>query len=150
MSVVDVVSKEVRSRMMAGIRGANTRPEIQVRKYLHSQGLRFRLHGSRLPARPDIVLPRWSVAVLVHGCFWHGHDSCRYFRLPTTRQEFWREKIRANIYRDRKNVDELMRLGWRVAIIWECALREDAQSSLAHLDKFIRSGEEFVEIQTGN
>lgn len=136
--------------MMAGIRGANTRPEIQVRKYLHSQGLRFRLHGSRLPGRPDIVLPRWGVAVLVHGCFWHGHDSCRYFRLPTTRQEFWREKILANIYRDRKNVDELMRLGWRVAIIWECALREDAHSSLAHLDKFIRNGEEFVEIQTGN
>jgi DNA mismatch endonuclease (patch repair protein) len=120
--MADVVSPEIRSRMMSGIRGKNTKPEIHLRSLLHRRGFRFRLHAKDLPGRPDIVLPRYRSAIFVNGCFWHGHD-CRYFKWPRTRERFWREKIEANRERDRKKAAALRLLSWRVCVVWECALK---------------------------
>lgn len=120
--MTDVVDTATRSRMMSGIRGRNTKPEILVRNLLHRQGFRFRLHVSNLSGRPDIVLPRYHAVIFVHGCFWHGHD-CEYFKWPQTRPEFWREKIERNCSNDLKVRKALKKAGWRVGIVWECALR---------------------------
>ena len=126
--MVDIVDKETRSRMMSGIRGKNTKPEIIVRKALHAAGYRFRLHCKDLPGKPDIVLPKYRTVIFVHGCFWHGH-MCKKFKWPKTRQKFWREKIEGNIERDKKAIAELEKLGWRVKVIWECDLSSfDAQT----------------------
>jgi len=108
---------------MSGIRGKDTKPEIIVRKLLHGQGFRFRLHRKDLPGRPDIVLPKHRVAILVQGCFWHGHEGCHLFRLPKTRTEFWQEKIAGNRVRDQRNLHSFHRAGWRTLEIWECALK---------------------------
>lgn len=106
--------------MMSSIRGSNTRPELMVRRYLHGAGLRFRLHGSKLPSRPDIVLPQYRAVVLVHGCFWHRHEGCRFATTPATRSEFWRDKFRRNVTRDRRDELLLRTAGWRVFTVWEC------------------------------
>lgn len=111
-----------RSRMMSGIRGRNTKPEILIRSLLHRQGFRFRLHVLQLPGKPDIVLPRYRTVIFVHGCFWHGHD-CHLFKMPRTRPEFWRGKFDQNKANDQKAVDALLGSGWRVGIVWECAIR---------------------------
>jgi DNA mismatch endonuclease (patch repair protein) len=120
--VADVVDAATRSRMMSGIRGRNTKPEILVRSLLHRKGFRFRLHVRELPGRPDIVLQKYHAAIFVHGCFWHGHD-CPLYRLPGTRPDFWRNKIDRNRASDRRARDALLAAGWRVAVVWECALR---------------------------
>jgi DNA mismatch endonuclease (patch repair protein) len=109
---------------MSGIRGKNTKPEIVVRRFLHRAGLRFRLHVRDLPGRPDIVLPRYGVAIQVHGCFWHAHSNCRFAAVPKTNAAFWRDKIAANVVRDKSTSRALRRLGWRVLVIWECQLQE--------------------------
>lgn len=140
------ISQETRSRMMAGIRGKDTKPELMVRSHLHRRGFRFRLHHQGLQGRPDIVLPRWGVAIFVHGCFWHGHEGCRYFRLPQTRAEFWDDKIKANASRDRSAEEALAAAGWRVAVVWECLLRGDAQGGLEELTDFIRSDAPRIEL----
>lgn len=119
--MVDVVDKKTRSRMMSGIRGKNTKPEIIVRKALHAAGYRFRLHRKDLPGKPDIVLPKYKTVIFVHGCFWHKHD-CRYFKWPKTRPDFWREKIEGNVERDRLAYEKLEEMGWRVKVVWECEL----------------------------
>jgi len=124
--MVDVVPAGVRSRMMAGIRGKNTKPELQVRRALHAEGFRYRLHDGDLPGKPDMVLPKHRAVIFVHGCFWHGHD-CHLFRLPATRPEFWQDKIRGNVERDRKAVETLHRDGWRVGTVWECALKGETR-----------------------
>lgn len=129
--MTDVVDRETRRRMMAGIRGKNTRPEMQVRKFLHHRGFRFRLHARKLPGHPDLVLPMYRAAIFVHGCFWHGH-TCRYFKLPRTRTEFWSAKIRTNIINDIASRNALVTTGWRVLTVWECALR--GQESAATLN----------------
>lgn len=108
--------------MMAGIRGKDTRPEMTLRRGLHARGFRFRLHDRRLPGAPDLVFPGRRAVIFVHGCFWHGHD-CHLFRLPATRQEFWRAKIEGNAVRDAATEDALVGAGWRVLTIWECALK---------------------------
>ncbi len=108
--------------MMSGIRGKNTRPEMQVRRALFERGFRYRLHSRDLPGTPDLVLPRYRAVVFVHGCFWHGHD-CSFFRWPTTRPEFWRAKITRNRAVDREATKRLHAAGWRVLTVWECALR---------------------------
>lgn len=118
----DLVSKEVRSRMMAGIRGSNTRPEMLLRKGLHGRGWRYRLHGRRLPGKPDLVFPGRTALIFANGCFWHGHD-CHLFRWPESRGEFWRTKINSNITRDRRVREQLLATGWRVAEVWECTLK---------------------------
>lgn len=107
---------------MSGIRGKDTAPERLVRSLLHRRGLRFRLHAGDLPGRPDIVFPRFRAVVMVHGCFWHGHN-CPLFRLPATRTEFWKTKITRNRLNDERASARLEELGWRVATVWECALR---------------------------
>jgi DNA mismatch endonuclease (patch repair protein) len=108
--------------MMSGIRGTNTKPEKHVRSLLHRHGFRFRLHARDLPGRPDIVLPRYRAAIFVHGCFWHGH-ACHLFRLPSTRPEFWSAKIERNRQNDHSAMAALLARGWRVATVWECALK---------------------------
>ena len=118
----DVVTPAVRSRMMAGIQGRNTKPELAIRSALHRQGFRFRLYRRDLPGKPDMVFARYRAVIFVHGCFWHGHD-CHLFRWPRTREDFWRKKIGANMERDRRQKAALLDGGWRVATIWECALK---------------------------
>jgi DNA mismatch endonuclease (patch repair protein) len=136
--MADIVSKAVRSRMMSGIRGKDTKPEVQVRRFLHSRGLRFRLHDRTLPGRPDIVLPRWRTVVLVHGCFWHQHKGCRFAYMPASNASFWREKLGGNVKRDRRNVLALRALGWRVLHFWECETK--SEHKLAQLEGRIRKG----------
>ncbi|MGJ4802922.1 very short patch repair endonuclease [Luteimonas sp. SDU82] len=117
---MDIVSPARRSRMMSGIRSSNTQPELVVRSTAHRMGLRFRLHRRMLPGSPDLVLPRWNLAIFVHGCFWHRHGGCRLCAEPKTRSEFWQAKFKANVARDREAVKRLKALGWRVEVIWEC------------------------------
>ena len=121
--VTDIVNKETRSRMMAGIKGKDTKPELILRKLLHSNGFRYRLHVSYISGRPDIVLRRYQAVIFVHGCFWHRHEGCRYATTPATRSEFWQAKFDANVVRDEIVLKRLSDDGWRVAIVWECALR---------------------------
>lgn len=116
---MDVVSRETRSRMMSGIRGVNTAPEMLVRSIAHRLGLRFRLHDRRLPGRPDLVLPRHRAVILVQGCFWHRHD-CALAAMPKTRTAFWAAKFDANQRRDRRNRALLEQQGWKVLEVWEC------------------------------
>lgn len=119
---MDIVNAATRSRMMSGIRGKNTKPEVRVRQLLHGHGFRFRLHVAHLPGKPDIVLPRFRAVVMVHGCFWHGHE-CHLFKWPGSRVEFWKGKIERNRMNDLKAVEALLEKGWRVATIWECAIK---------------------------
>jgi DNA mismatch endonuclease (patch repair protein) len=132
--LTDVVDSMTRSRMMSGIRGKNTKPELALRKALHSRGFRYRLNDCRLPGRPDLVLPKYRTAILVHGCFWHRHEECRYATSPSTRPEFWQAKFDANTRRDREVQELLTKQGWRVATVWECALkRQDHVTAAADL-----------------
>jgi len=135
---MDVVDPQVRSRMMSGIRGRDTLPEMQLRSGLWRLGLRFRLHVN-LPGKPDLVLARWRAALFVHGCFWHAHQGCRYFKIPGTRAAFWRDKLGANRIRDAAAVASLRASGWLVIVVWECALRLDAQSSVEAAARIVRS-----------
>lgn len=130
---MDVVDVAKRSQMMAGIKSKNTRPEIMVRKFLHSRGFRFRLHSRKLPGSPDLVLPRFKVAILVHGCFWHRHRHCRYTTNPSSNIERWNAKFEANVARDIHNLNALADLGWTVIVVWECELRGDSESRLEQL-----------------
>jgi DNA mismatch endonuclease (patch repair protein) len=120
--MVDVVDKATRSRMMAGIGGQDTTPELLVRSLLHKGGYRFRLHRRDLPAKPDIVLPKYRAVILVHGCFWHGH-RCHMFKWPKSNRVFWRTKILSTVKRDRRSAVDLHSAGWRLMTVWECALR---------------------------
>ena len=119
---VDIVPATVRSRMMSEIKGKNTRPELVIRSTLHRRGFRFRVHHRDLPGKPDLVFPGRNAVLFVHGCFWHGHD-CHLFRWPKSREEFWRKKIGKNIERDRHQREALAEAGWRIGIVWECALK---------------------------
>ncbi len=123
--MVDVVDPATRSRMMAGIQGKNTKPELLVRKYLHSLGLRFRLHAKELPGKPDLVFPKYKAAVFVHGCFWHRHAGCKYATTPNSREQFWTNKLSENVARDSYQIAALKGLGWRVFVVWECELRNN-------------------------
>lgn len=120
--MADVVDAATRSRMMAGIRSRNTKPETIIRKGLHARGFRYSLHRKGLPGKPDIVMPRWHVVVFVHGCFWHRH-GCHLSKIPTNNQVFWKTKLAANQRRDALVKQQLAEMGWRTAIVWECATR---------------------------
>lgn len=122
--MADVHTPEQRSYNMSRIRGKDTKPEELVRKYLFSKGFRYRKNDSRLPGKPDIVLPKYKMAIFVNGCFWHGHEGCRYFVWPKNNAEFWKVKISGNIDRDKKNYGQLEELGWKVIIVWECELKK--------------------------
>lgn len=121
--MADVVDSETRSRMMSGIRGKNTRPELFIRKGLHALGFRYRLHAKDIPGKPDVVFPKYGALVVVHGCYWHGH-GCRYFKWPKSNKVFWKEKISSNKRRDRLNEKLQEQLGWRTLVVWECAIRK--------------------------
>ena len=135
----DVVDQTTRSRMMAEIRGKNTRPEIMLRRALHARGFRYRLHDKKLPGKPDIIFSRYRAVCLVHGCFWHRHPGCAYAYTPVTRGEFWKTKLDANVVRDKRKRQELLDIGWRVATVWECALRKGGEIKVAlELDLWLR------------
>lgn len=121
--MADTMTPEQRHKCMAAIKGKDTKPELIVRKYLFSRGLRFRIQVRKLPGRPDIVLPKYRTVIFVNGCFWHGHEGCRYYRLPKSNVDFWQEKIERNKARDARNEAELKALGWRVLRVWECDIR---------------------------
>jgi DNA mismatch endonuclease (patch repair protein) len=124
--MADILSHAQRSRLMANVHGKDTSIEKKVRSYLHNRGYRFRKHVTGLPGSPDIVMPRYKATIFIHGCFWHGHAGCTKSRLPTTRHTFWEEKRRANLERDARKLNELLNLGWRAAIIWQCGLEKTA------------------------
>lgn len=149
--MTDIVSAEARSRMMAGIQGKNTKPEVLVRRMLHAAGYRFRLHRRDLPGAPDIAMPGRKIAIFVHGCFWHMHDGCHFAKLPSTRPEFWSAKLQGNKDRDQRAASNLRTMGWRVLWIWECATRSPkaAQALPARLKAWIESDCAFAEIGDG-
>ena len=120
------MTPEKRHETMSHIRGKDTRPEVIVRKYLFSKGLRYRKNDRRLPGHPDMVFPKYRKVLFVNGCFWHGHEGCRYFRLPSTNVPFWKAKIERNRERDARVVKELQELGWEVITVWECEIRRKA------------------------
>ena len=122
--MADNHTKEIRSYNMSRIRSKNTKPEEMVRKYLFSQGFRYRKNDTRLPGNPDIVLPKYKTVIFVNGCFWHNHENCKYFVWPKTNEDFWRTKISANVSRDQENIKLLSELGWNVIVIWECELKK--------------------------
>jgi DNA mismatch endonuclease (patch repair protein) len=140
--MADVVSPAVRSRMMAGIKSKNTKPELALRHALHAKGLRYRLHSKSIPGKPDMVFPRHRAAVFVNGCFWHGHD-CKYFKLPATRTDFWEKKINGNQARDRVVTALLKDEGWRQLTVWECSLRGKGSATVVadQVAKWLNSSE---------
>ena len=143
--VPDVVDPRTRSRMMSGIRGRDTKPEMTIRKGLHARGYRFRLHSSSLPGKPDLAFPSRKAVVFVHGCFWHGHN-CPLFKWPSTRAEWWRTKIEGNRARDHAVRKQLTSLGWRQLRVWECALkgrqRRDPEELLDFVAAWLEGGDE--------
>lgn len=128
---MDVFNAKKRSEVMAKVRSKDTKPEKIVRSFLHSRGFRYRLHDRRLPGKPDLVFPSRRTVVFVHGCFWHGHESCRRATMPSTRVEFWRRKILGNRDRDARQRQSLEASGWRVLVVWECEINEARLSQLA-------------------
>ncbi len=150
--MADIVPADVRSRMMAGIRGTNTKPELLLRKGLHAQGFRFKLHDPALPGKPDIVLPRYRAIIFAHGCFWHGHN-CHLFKWPSTRPEFWQAKIDRNRTVDARSEAALAEAGWRQAIVWECALKGRTRLPLEEVisacAEWLRSDRQRIEIKGG-
>ncbi len=146
--MTDVVDKKTRSRMMSGIKGKNTKPEILIRSLLHKYGFRFRIHDSKLPGKPDIVLKKYRAVIFVHGCFWHRHE-CRLFKWPKTRHEFWKNKINGNHENDMKALHKLEELGWRICLIWECAVKgagKDLDKITSQVASWLHSEKKFLEI----
>lgn len=135
---------------MSGIRGKNTRPEMLLRRGLHARGLRYRLHGKDLPGRPDLVFPSRRAVLFAHGCFWHGHD-CHLFRMPSTRPDFWAGKIRRNREVDARSASALRAAGWRVGVVWECALKGRARLPLEEViercEFWVRGADGVLEIR---
>ncbi|MBU0727039.1 MAG: very short patch repair endonuclease [Alphaproteobacteria bacterium] len=146
----DVVDQQTRSRMMAGIRGKDTKPELAIRRGLHARGFRFRLHVGNVPGKPDLVLPRFRAAIFVNGCFWHHHD-CHLFKIPSTRTEFWSQKIARNVERDAIVREQLTRQSWRFLVVWECALKGRTRLALddviGRIAQWLCSAEPFLEIE---
>lgn len=122
---------------MSQIKGKNTKPEMIVRKFLFSKGFRYRLHDSKLPGKPDIILPKYKTVIFVHGCFWHGHEGCKYYVVPKTRTEWWLDKINGNIANDLRKRSALKKEGWKVINVWECELKSDKLTKT--LDKLLLS-----------
>ena len=147
--MVDVHDPVTRSRNMAAVRAVNTKPEMIVRRALHALGFRYRLHETRLPGTPDLVLRKFGALVFVHGCFWHGHD-CHLFKWPKSRPDFWRAKIAGNMENDAKSLAALRSSGWRVGIVWECALkgraRRELHETMQLLATWVRSENDSISI----
>lgn len=143
--MVDVLTSAQRQLVMGRIKGKNTQPEIKIRSALHLKGLRFRLHQKNLPGRPDLVFQKYKCIVFIHGCFWHKHD-CHLFQQPATRKEFWKKKIDQNQLRDQEVLTSLRKSGWRIAVVWECALRGrsklEFETLINSLASYIRNNSE--------
>jgi len=138
--MADTVDKATRSRMMAGIRGKDTKPEKAIRSALHSAGFRYRIHVAGLPGKPDIVFPKYKAVIFVHGCFWHRHADCWWSTTPSSNAAFWAEKFAQNVARDNRNIVDLKKMGWRVATVWECTLRVQSQAeSVAAIEQWLIS-----------
>jgi DNA mismatch endonuclease (patch repair protein) len=136
---MDVHEPHIRSYNMSRIRGKDTKPEILVRKFIYGQGFRYRLHAKNLPGKPDIVFRKLKKAIFVHGCFWHGHEGCRYFVIPKTRTSWWLKKINGNKDRDSANLKLLKRQGWRVMLVFECDLKTyQKEATFKRLLRFLR------------
>jgi len=149
--MADIVRPEVRSRMMSAIRGKNTSPEMLIRRLLHREGFRYRLHIRSLPGKPDLVFSALRAVIFVHGCYWHGHD-CPAFKLPQTNRVFWRAKLMGNRRRDQQAIKSLSSQGWRVLVVWECATRGlseiESRKLLRRISAWLKSGDGFLEIRS--
>lgn len=147
--MVDVVDKATRSSMMSNIRGKNTAPEILVRRAMHRKGFRYKLHDKTLPGKPDLIFPKYKAVININGCFWHKHN-CHLFKWPSTRKEFWKEKILSTVERDKRNTKKLQLLGWRVLTVWECSLkgkhRLDEDMLLAEIVEWLLSDQSYSEL----
>ena len=142
-----------RSYNMSMIKGKDTKPEMLVRRFLFGNGFRYRVNLKGLPGKPDIVLRKYGVVIFINGCFWHGHENCKYFKIPKTRSDWWQDKIERNIKRDAKVRDELRQIGWRTMVIWECQLKPKVRDNtlkelaylldLAYLEKLQKKIKEF-------
>lgn len=144
------MSPEVRSKIMAKIKGRDTSPERNFRSLLHAQGFRFRVCAEDLPGKPDLKLTKYQAVIFINGCFWHGH-TCHYFRMPKNNEEYWKKKIETNRNRDHKVITELIDSGWRVCIIWECALRNKAIQSdpdimMGKVNEWLQSSKQYLEL----
>ena len=138
---MDIVDSTTRSRMMGQIRSRDTKPEMAVRRFLHANGFRYRLHDRKLPGRPDVVLPKYRTAIFVHGCFWHQHDGCPMAYTPSTHREKWVEKFASNKARDKRALETLKQMDWNVIVVWECGLRKLSPNAvLSWLPNEIRQG----------
>lgn len=151
---MDIVSSEIRTKIMSSIRSKNTKPELIIRKSLHALGFRYRLHVKTLSGCPDIVFPKYRAVINVHGCFWHGH-GCYLFKEPETRSCFWKKKIEGNKKRDLSNMNSLLSSGWRVAIVWECAVKgkwhlKEIENLALSIGKWLKGKDKFIEFSGGN
>lgn len=148
--MADIVSAHTRSRMMSGIRSTNTKPELLLRRGLHKLGYRYKLNDSSLPGSPDMVFPRYNAVIFANGCFWHRHN-CHLFKMPSTRSEFWNNKFDANVAKDRRAVEALLSMGWRVCVVWECAMKGKTRISSERLfsicDHWLQSSEQEILIE---
>ena len=134
--MADVHSKKVRSYNMSRIKSKDTKPELIVRKFLFSKGFRFRLHDKKLPGKPDIVLRRYKTAIFIHGCFWHAHEECKYAVMPKSNREYWLPKITNNKVKDIAAHQQLVKMNWKVIVVWECMLKKAVQSEI--LDRLVK------------
>ncbi len=140
--MVDIYSKDKRSLIMSRVKGTNTKPEVQIRKILHKLGYRFRLRSTKLPGKPDIMLPKYKKVILVNGCFWHGHEDCKRAKLPSSNRLFWMKKIEKNRLRDKRVINELRLLGWNTLTIWQCKMK--------NIDEIVDSIERFLQVRENN
>ncbi len=141
--MADIVDSQTRSRMMSNIRNKNTKPEVRLRQALHREGFRFQTNVPSLPGTPDIVLPKWKTVIFVHGCFWHQHSGCRKATKPSTNPDFWQNKFDANKERDIKTLKQAHELGWRTAVVWECAIGRTVKMCLVNrIGEHIKSTDE--------
>lgn len=135
---------------MSSVNRSDTKPEMELRRLLHANGFRYRLHDKKLPGTPDIVLPRYKTAIFVNGCFWHSHDGCKFATKPSSHKAFWENKLTANIARDRKNHIALQSMGWKVLVVWECAIKkrdpDKSANLLSQAKGFMLSNDSFREI----
>ena len=139
--MADVLTKEQRKKCMSQVKSKNSKPELLVRQFLFASGYRFRLHRKDLPGKPDIVLPKYKTVIFINGCFWHGHENCKYSKMPVSNQEFWRNKILGNINRDFVNKSKLKSLGWNVIEIWQCQLKpKEKEETLKTLLNKLQNG----------
>ena len=146
--LVNPVPSQIRSRIMASVKGRHTLPELRVRRILHALGFRFRLHRKGLPGSPDIVLRKYKIAIFVHGCFWHRHEACRYATIPRTNRQYWLAKFSKNTFRDQVALEMTHKAGWRTLIVWECALKGafDSEGLRRSLFESIKNAEQHTEI----